>query len=272
MLDLPLSRVPLIFLDTETTGLSPRFGDRVVEIALARFRGGVMENYFDSLVNPGRRIPPDVSRIHGITDAQVRDAPTFAELARQLLTELSGAVIVAHNAPFDLGFVHNEFSLAGRERPDNLVVDTLTLLRAHFTFRSNSLPRIAQDLGIPNKNAHRALNDALTTHEVFTYILRELGPRAATLGDLLSLQGGTIEWRQRNGEDLPVPPVLEKAMRSNRRVFLRYVDGNGELSERWVSPRTVFMQQEIIYLRAFCYLRNEERQFRLDRVREMKVE
>ena len=112
VLDLPISEIPLVFLDTETTGLNPRYGDRIVEVALARFQRGVMENFFVSLVNPRRPIGPGAARIHGITDDDVRDAPVFAEIVPQLCAELSETVIVAHNAPFDLGFIANEFQLA----------------------------------------------------------------------------------------------------------------------------------------------------------------
>ena len=95
MLDLPISQVPLVFVDTETTGLSPRFGDRMVEIALVRFRGDVMENFYTTLLNPERSISPGAARIHGITDRDVRDAPRFREVAPQVRDEMENAVLVA---------------------------------------------------------------------------------------------------------------------------------------------------------------------------------
>src|SRR5262245_36923007 len=120
MLDLPLSEIPLVFLDTETTGLSPRFGDRVVEVALARFRGDVMENFYSALVNPERSISPGATRVHGIADRDVADAPRFREIAQQVYTEMEGAVLVGHNARFDLGFISNEFQIARINSPANL--------------------------------------------------------------------------------------------------------------------------------------------------------
>ncbi len=273
MLDLPISEIPLVFLDTETTGLNPGYGDRIVEIALARFRRGVMENFFDSLVNPRRPIGPGAMQIHGITDADVRDAPVFAEIAPQLCDEFSETVIVAHNAPFDLGFVANEFRLARQPCPANLVLDTLTLLRRYFSFPSNSLPRVADALGIQRKESHRALADVLTTHQVFDFIASDLQRRGAfTLRDFLDWQGGTIPWQEQPAFDVPLPPQVEEALRLNRRLFLRYRDDKGIITERQITPIGVRSDRSVVYLRAFCHLRNGERYFRLDRIIELRLE
>jgi DNA polymerase-3 subunit epsilon len=271
MLELPLSEIPLVYLDTETTGLTPRFGDRIVEIALVRFRNGAMENFYTTLVNPERAISPGAVRVHGITDDDVADAPRFREIAETVRAELEGAVIVAHNAPFDLNFVANEFRLARMNAPGNLALDTLTLLRRYFRFRSNALPKVADTLGIERTTSHRALADVLTTRDVFEHILGALQPRS--LGELLRMQGGTIAWADTAArEELALPPELEEALRSHRKLFLRYVDEFGSQSERWVSPVDVRMRNGYVHLRAFCHLRDAERNFRLDRVIEMRVE
>lgn len=277
MLDLPLSKISLVFLDTETTGLSPRFGDRMVEIALARFRGEAMENYYTTLLNPERSISPGAARIHGITDRDVAYAPRFRDVAKDVRAEMEGAVVVAHNAPFDLGFLANEFRLARANSPANLALDTVLLLRRYFSFRSNALQRVADALGIERDTSHRALADVLTTRAVFEFIVQELRPQ--TLGELLDMQGGTITWANTSvREELPLPPALEEALRSHRKLFVRYVDEFGGKTERWISVMDVRAQKdaraqkEYIYVRAFCHLREAERSFRLDRVVEMKVE
>lgn len=271
MLDLPLFEIPFVFVDTETTGLSPRFGDRMVEIALARFRDEVMENFYTTLLNPERSISPGAARIHGITNSVVAGAPRFRDVVHEVCAELEGTVIVGHNARFDMGFISNELRLARVAVPDNPAVDTVLLLRRYFSFPSNSLQRVADNLGIDREASHRALADVLTTRKVFEFIIEELRPR--TLGDLLEMQGGTIAWADySNSQELPLPPALEEALRSQRKLFLRYVDEFGGKTERWVSPMGVRAQKEYIYLRAFCHLREAERSFRLDRVIEMKVE
>ena len=185
--------------------------------------------------------------------------------------ELEGAVIVAHNAPFDLNFLNHEFRWARVNAPANLTLDTLTLLRRYFRFRSNALSKVADVLGIERETAHRALADVLTTRGVFDFIVAELKPR--TLGELLDMQGGAIAWADTQPrEEIALPAALAEALQSRRKLFLRYVDESGSKSERWVSPMDVSMKKEYIYLRAFCHLRDAERYFRLDRVLEMQVE
>lgn len=187
----PVLALPLVFLDVETTGLSPEAGDRVCEIALLRVRGGREEWSFSSLVNPGCPISPGASAVNGITDAMVREAPPFAEVAPTVLEALEGAVLVAHNAPFDLGFLRREMLLAGRRLPEVPVIDTLRLARRCFSFFSNALQAISGALGIEVVGAHRALADVRTTWGVFSYFLGRWESQGITrLGQVLELQGG----------------------------------------------------------------------------------
>ncbi len=98
----------IAFVDLETTGTAPT-GDRITEIGIVRVAGGEFADEWSSLVNPGCTIPEDVQALTGITNAMVRDAPTFAELRREVLERLAGHLFVAHNARFDYGFLKNEF-------------------------------------------------------------------------------------------------------------------------------------------------------------------
>lgn len=183
--------VPLVFLDVETTGLSPEEGDRVCEIALVRVRGGREEGFFSSLVNPGCPISPGASAVNGITDAMVQDASPFSRVAGTVLDTLQDSVLVAHNAPFDLGFLRREMFLSGRQLPEFCVVDTLRLARRCFSFFSNSLQAISSALRIEVGEAHRALADARATWGVFAHFLHQWEGQGITrLGQILELQGG----------------------------------------------------------------------------------
>ncbi len=276
MLDLHVRDVPLVFLDTETTGLEPRSGDRIVEIALARFRGGVMEDCYEQLLYPdGRPISPGAARVNRIRDRELRGKPRFADIIPDLRARLAGTLVVAHNAPFDLGFLANEFRLACESCPDNLVLDkvldTLALLRRHFNFSSNSLATVAASLGI--QTPHRALGDALATQQVLTFILNRLAPGGScTVAELLRLQSGTIPWRASPRAEIVLPPEWQAVRQRNCRIYICYEDNSGARTERSVSPIDFRLEGGYIILRAFCHLRNDERSFRLDRILKMRLE
>ncbi|OGS59440.1 MAG: hypothetical protein A3J79_12340 [Elusimicrobia bacterium RIFOXYB2_FULL_62_6] len=172
------------FIDVETTGLSP-VTSRVCEVALVCSRGGVVAARFSSLVDPGLPIPAEASGIHGITDEMVRGAPSFGAVAPRLIAELEGAVLVAHNAEFDISFLRMEFARAGLRFPDLPEIDTLPMARGFGSFTNNRLGTIAKELEIPAGNWHRALADVEMTRRIFEHFLvifRKDG--AATVGDV----------------------------------------------------------------------------------------
>jgi DNA polymerase III epsilon subunit family exonuclease len=170
--------VTFLALDFETTGLDSAIG-RVVEIGAIRFRseGGICaeEASLACLVNPGMPIPARAISIHGISDADVAQAPSFAEVAPALLALAEGAVIVAHNAGFDLSFLDMELSRAGISRAEAKVQDTVGLSRRAFPGRASyRLGAIAAALGIEAGAAHRAIDDARTCMLLYMACVRRL--------------------------------------------------------------------------------------------------
>jgi len=157
----------LLAVDTETTGMSPSSGHRLVEVAHVTMQDGAIGETWASLVRPGRAIPSDATRVHGITDAMVASAPHAAELGRTWREQLADLPLVFHNAPFDLPFLIELFREAGAPPLVNPIIDTLGLARGLADGASgNSLQAVRQRLGLPAEAAHRALGDALTTARV----------------------------------------------------------------------------------------------------------
>lgn len=257
---------PVVVVDVETTGLSPRYGDRVVEIGLLRSEGGT-ETTFQSLVNPRRMISPGASAVHGITQAMVDSAPLFGEVAPRIWPLLDGAILVAHNAPFDLSFLNAERGYLGLPPLANRVIDTLALARRHFQFPRNSLGLIAESLEIPAPVQHRALADVQITVRVLERFLEELAPRGvASLESLCVPVSSTV------GQDdvVPLPPPIAEALAAKRRLQVRYLSAQQVETIREVEPLEIIPQGDYLYLRAFCHLRGDERTFRLDRIIEMR--
>ncbi|MFQ5856605.1 MAG: exonuclease domain-containing protein, partial [Anaerolineae bacterium] len=256
------------FLDVETTGLEPKRGHRVCEIAVVRTVGRLETRRFSSLINPGRRIGAGARAVNGITDSMVAHAPRFHELLDEVLPLLEGTVIVAHNAPFDLGFVNRELRLAWHADLQNPIVDTLAIARQAYRFPSNSLDALSRRLGLSHPQQHRALGDALAVKGLLWWLADDLQTKdVKTVGDLLDVQRG----RHRSAVVVePIPLELEDAINRGRPVQLRYLSRLGSISDRWVEPIRIDMRSGRRYLVAYCRLRRAERSFRLDRILELR--
>ena len=270
--DQPLSEIAFAVFDVETTGLSPAFGHRVCEVACLRVRDGVEERRFESLVDPGGTITAGAFAVNRITAEMLADAPAFERIAVPLLALMEDAVLVAHNAPFDLGFLAKELSIARLPPPEGPVVDTLALSRRIYTLASHSLGAVARALEVPAEPTHRAMSDVVATHYVLDQMLWDLDRRwgVTTLGRLIAFQGGPIPYPQPN--DLPLPPAIAEALERKGRVQMRYVDARGAETERVVRPIHVAERHGYLYLSAHCYRAGALRTFRLDRVVELVAE
>lgn len=266
MFDLASAR--FAFLDLETTGLSPWFGDRICEVGLVITEGRRIKDTYQTLVNPERELSFGAASTNGLSDAELASAPLFAAVADEVESRLREAVVVCHNAQFDLQFLDNEFRRLGREIQIPNLVDTLMLARTHFEFPSNTLASIAETLQVKREEEHRALADALTDRAIFFQMMDALKPGNRPLDEYIGIYNSPA-WPN---DGIQLPTELGEAIYSGRRVHITYVDGDGERTERWVTPRQVLGLADYIYLQGFCHMREAERSFRLDRIVEVHVE
>ncbi|MCB0216635.1 MAG: WYL domain-containing protein [Chloroflexi bacterium] len=256
--DRPIAEVPLAVVDVETTGLSPERGDRVIEVAVLRAEPGVDPRLFGSLVDPGRPIDPSASAVNGIRASDLVGKPRFVELIDGLSQQLEGAVLVAHNAAFDLSFLKAEFALVGRRFPDLPIVDTLLLARERFRFPSNRLVSVASALGVKPSGAHRAAADVLTTHGILLRMIDALAERGVrTVGELQVAQGVGP-----GGFAPTLTEPLATAVREHRAITIVYRSSGRPAMRRVVEP----IGTRGPYLIAYCRLRKAERTFRIDRI------
>ena len=167
-----------IFLDTETTGLSPESGDRIIEIGCLemvdrRMTGETLHFY----LNPERRNHPDAVKIHGLSDEFLADKPLFSSVADELLAFVADAEIIIHNASFDVGFLNEELRRIGRPAFPGFVTkvsDSLAMAREMFPGKANSLDALCKRLEVDNSNRalHGALLDAGLLAEVYIRMTR----------------------------------------------------------------------------------------------------
>lgn len=167
-----------IVLDTETTGLEWRLGDRIIEVAgVEMVERKLTGRHFHRYINPERDIDAGAQAVHGITLEFLADKPRFAEIVDELADFIQGAELVIHNASFDVGFLNNEFNLLDREPVDKLcagVVDTLRMARELRPGKRNNLDALCNEYAIDNsgRQLHGALLDAELLAEVYLAMTR----------------------------------------------------------------------------------------------------
>jgi DNA polymerase III epsilon subunit family exonuclease len=267
LLDLPLREAPVAVLDLEMTGLSPE-GDRICEVAVCRGQGGRIEREFQTLVKPAVPMSKSARDCHGITDRMLFGAPIFGEIAGDVVEALRGAVVVCHNVDFDMGFLHRELDGAPVVLPPPVTLDTLLMARRLFAFRRNGLAAICQQLDIRLDDAHRALADARATFRVFDRMVRSLDPHGTvTVGETGDLVGALAP---NSSLRLEQQQILRDAHRERRRVRVAYQSTSDPLDgvvEREVSVWFLRLPR----VQGWCHLREAERIFRVDRMREVEL-
>jgi DNA polymerase III subunit epsilon len=214
-----------IILDTETTGLDPASGDRIVEIGgvelLNRFP---TSRSFHVYINPERPMPPDAEKVHGLSDVFLADKPRFAEHAEAFLSFVGDATLIIHNASFDIGFLNAELTRAGHPplRFDR-VVDTLALARRKHPGAPNSLDALCARYGIDNSNRvkHGALLDAELLAEI--YIELTEGRQSGLSFEIEGVADGSFaDAAQRPALQRPAPlaPLLSAGERAGHAAFI----------------------------------------------------
>jgi DNA polymerase-3 subunit epsilon len=185
-----------IVLDTETTGLDPRQGHRIIEIgALELVDRQLTGKQYHVYINPEREIEQGALEVHGITEEFLRDKPRFAEVADDLMAFVEGAELVIHNAPFDVGFIDNELSLTGHEQTSitnvATVLDTLELAKDLHPGQRNNLDALCKRYDVDNTS--RTLHGALLDAEILTDVYLAMTGGQVDLGLSMESPAGPVE-------------------------------------------------------------------------------
>ena len=230
-----------IVFDTETTGLDPRKGDRLIEIGCIELVNRIPTGKeFHRYVNPERTVPAEAEAVHGLSTQFLLDKPLFAEVAQEFIDFIAGDTLVAHNAVFDVGFLNAEFErLKGPVISMSRVVDTLQLARRKHPAGPNSLDALCKRYGIDNSKRikHGALMDSLLLAEVYVELL---GERQASLV-LAGERGGTTAAARsgalavRGPRPAPLPVRLTEDLIAAHRAFVETL-GPKALWKRYFAP------------------------------------
>jgi DNA polymerase-3 subunit epsilon len=230
-----------IVLDTETTGLEPAEGHRIVEIGAVELLNHMPTGRtFHKYINPQRAMPEEAFRIHGLSDDFLRDKPVFAEVAAEFVAFIGDARLVIHNAAFDMKFINAELSwLDLVPIPVERAVDTVAIARRRFPGAQASLDALCRRFGIDNsgRTLHGALLDSELLAEVYLELIGGRQPdfALAVSAEVTVVSGGSGasggEWRPRP-RPVPLPPRITAEEEAAHEAFVRTL-GDGAL---WLRP------------------------------------
>jgi DNA polymerase III epsilon subunit family exonuclease len=240
--------VDLVFLDLETTGLDVIEGDSICEIGALKVRNREVIDKFQTLVNPGKRIPHEVYLIHKISDDDVKDAPRFSDIVEATSTFLKDSVVCAYNAEFDIGFINHESRRIHFKSPELPVLDILTMARKTVKLPRYTLEYAAKFFNVDHSSGfHRALNDSLVAFQVFLKLHDILKERnLSILEEYLSLFGVNNEIFRSKEE--PKIFAIKEAISKGIHLKIRYFSYHNTMEEEEVKPVNFFQEKKHFYL------------------------
>lgn len=223
----PLDAATWVVVDLETTGGAPGAGHGIIEIGALKVRAGQVVEQFAELIHPGRRLPPFITGLTGITDAMLAERPRVDAVLPRFVDFAQGAVLVAHNASFDLGFLNAARLMVSGDAFDQPHACTLRLARRLLPqLRRKSLDSLAGHFGIPLVDRHRALGDARITVEVLFHLFELLRRRGVQrVAEVLDLQHSASDGRR---FVCALPRARVSALPTAPGIY-RFRDGDGRL-------------------------------------------
>lgn len=271
-LDLSLNQITLIAFDTETSGAYP-LGFEVVEFGAVKWRGGEVVGELQLLIKPSRPMSKEVIAIHGITNEMVADAPAMGEQIGKIRDFLEGGILMAHHAPFDVGFMTVCFEEFGVPFPADPVLCTSLLARRWIPESPNhKLQTLIGHLKLPQGAAHRALDDAKACLQVGLECWRRAGA-GRTLREIESSQGKPVRWANysllKNENNLI--RALAEAVRMAKDVDIVYEGGSLKGTSRRITPVGIVRNPDGDYVSAVCHLDRAQKRFYLGKIRDFAV-
>ena len=255
----------LIALDTEATAPYPMAGE-LCEIAAVKWQGAKIVDSFQTLVKPTEIMSDKVIGIHGITNEMVSQAPTMATVVQSFHSFIRDGYVIAHHAPFDMGFLANEFEKFNLDLPKYPVFCSSILSQKLIpTSPDYKLQTLVEFLKIEKRTAHRALNDALGCLAVFFGCMERLEPEASA-ENIFKIQGGPLEWQRFSLVELKenrVGQVLIDGIKNKREIEIVYRKGS---APRIVIPHGMVRNPKGDFMAAFCLRDKQIKRFYLNRI------
>jgi len=260
--------IEFVIFDTETTGLDPSSGDRIVEIAALRFKGQEKLLEFQSLVNPGRPVSEAAFAVNKISPEMLKSAPSPENVIPKFLDFIQGSCVCSYNAGFDLEFLNNELKILNKPAlKDVLIIDALKMAKRVMPgLERYALWFVSDTLGIKIRQQHRAFSDVELTLAVFEKLKGMLKAKGITdFNKYLGLFGiDPVLLANINNQKIA---QIQEALNLRAQIKIEYISASSaQVTRREVVPKEIKRENGKDYLTGYCCLKRQERSFRVDNI------
>lgn len=267
----PLESQTIVAFDTETSGAYP-VESEVIELGAVKWKGGRVVGKFQTLLRPSRELAPENIRIHGITNEMVKDAPLMQIEIIKFCEFVDASVLIAHHAPFDLGFVTVAIEKAGLRLPQTLNLCSSLLSRALLTTTNHKLQTLIKELNLIGGEAHRAYDDAYACLQVLFKCEQKLGTETP-LQRYLDIQKKDLAWKNYLLYTSGSQKILSlvKAMELKKSIGIIYEGGQTKNKTRPIRPFGIVRNPDGDYIQAECGLDFQRKRFYIDKIKEVEL-
>ena len=265
------SDYPVVAFDTETSGPYP-IESEIIELGAVKWFRGEIVGKFQTLLKPSSELQPDNIRIHGITNEMVADAPLMNTQILSFCEFIDNTVLIAHHAPFDLGFLTLDIERAGLKFPNCYHLCTSLISRALLPTSNHKLQTMIKELKLIGGDAHRAFDDAYACFQVFQKCCEKLADHA-TLEKLATVQVKKIEWqnyRILSSTDAKIKS-FSKAAQQKKTIQIVYPGGSTKSKPRTVTVYGIVRNPDGDYIHALCGVDHTRKRFYLSKITDYDI-
>ncbi len=265
------SEYPVVAFDTETSGPYP-IESEIIELGAVKWFKGKIIAKFQTLLKPSALLQPDNIRIHGITNEMVAEAPLMNDQILNFCEFIDNSILIAHHAPFDLGFLTLDIERAGLKFPNCYHLCTSLISRALLTTSNHKLQTMIKELKLVGGEAHRAYDDAYACLQVFQKSCEKLGEHA-TLEKLSAVQIKKIEWQNYRIFSLTDEKIknLLKAAQQKKTIQIVYAGGSTKSKLRPITVFGIVRNPDGDYVNALCGIDNTRKRFYITKITDYDI-
>jgi DNA polymerase III subunit epsilon len=263
-------KYPVVTFDTETSG-AYAIESEIIELGAVKWLNGEIVDRFQTLLKPSKLLVESNIRIHGITNEMVSTAPKMSEQIQDFAKFIEGSVLLAHHAPFDLGFMAIAFEKHHVPFPSTFNLCTSLLSRALIATTNHKLQTLVKELKLTGGDAHRAYDDAYACMQVFFKCNEKLAGELVpdpSLRRLFAVQGKDLDWKNyavlTSGDETLMR--LADACAQEKELTISYLSGQTKGSPRKITPLGIVRNPDGDYVHAFCHIDQQRKRFYIDKI------